>query len=81
MHIIDYNSYIYSFTCLIGTGYLGPFTRYLVLLYGHMPYHNDTINKQTQKDFFRKIFTSQFICKGSNGLCGVLLWEGAGDRT
>ena len=25
--------------------------------------------------------TSHFICKGSKGLCGVLLWEGAGDRT
>ena len=28
-----------------------------------------------------KIFTSHFICKGSKRLCGVLLWEGAGDRT
>ena len=25
--------------------------------------------------------TSHFICKGSKGLCGVLLWEGAGHRT
>ena len=25
--------------------------------------------------------TSHFICKGSKGLCGVLLWERAGDRT
>ena len=27
------------------------------------------------------IFTSRFICKGSKRLCGVLLWEGGGDRT
>ena len=26
--------------------------------------HTDAINKQTQKDFFNKIFTSHFICKG-----------------
>ena len=43
---------------------------------------NDTIiNRRTQEDFFIKIFTSHFICKGSKRLCGVLLWEGAGDRT
>ena len=36
---------------------------------------------KTQEDFFSKIYTSHFICKGSERLCGVLLWEGAGDRT
>ena len=51
------------------------------MLYPHVPYHNDTIIKQTQEDFFTNICTSHFICKGSKMLCGVLLWEGAGDRT
>ena len=43
------------------------------MLYSHLPYHNDTINKQThamiktQEDFFNKIFTSHFICKGTKG--------------
>ena len=31
------------------------------MLYSHMQYHNDTINKQTSEDFFRKIYTSHFI--------------------
>ena len=35
------------------------------MLYSHVPYHNDTINKQTQEDFFIYIYTSFFICKGS----------------
>ena len=53
-----------------------------LLLYRHLQHHNDTIIKtQTQEDFFRKVYTSRFICKGSKGLCGFLLWEGAGDRT
>ena len=43
-----------------------------------MPYHNDTIMKT---DTFINIYISHFICKGSKRLCGVLLWEGAGDRT
>ena len=30
---------------------------------------------------YKNIFTSHFICKGSKGLCVVLLWEGAGNRT
>ena len=33
-----------------------------MVLYSHMQYHNVTINKQTQEDFFNKICTSQFIC-------------------
>ena len=37
------------------------------LLYSHLPYHNDTIIKQTQEDFFRKICTSHFI---------VRVWKG-----
>ena len=49
------------------------------LLYSYMQYHNDTIIK-TQEDFFIKIYTSHFICKGSKRLFQVLWWEGAGDR-
>ena len=37
--------------------------------------------QQTQEDFFSKIYTSHFICKGLQRLCGVLLWEKAGDWT
>ena len=51
-----------------------------VLLYCHLLHHNDTIIK-TQEDFFRKIYTSQFICKGSKRLFKVCVWEGVGDRT
>ena len=40
----------------------------------HMQHHNVTINKQTQEDFFRKIYTSHFICN-------VCVWEGVADRT
>ena len=36
------------------------------MLYSHVPYHNDTIIKM-QEDFFIKIFTSHFICKGTKG--------------
>ena len=46
-----------------------------------MPYHNDTINKQTQEDFFNKIFTCHFIARVRKGLLKVCVWEGAGDRT
>ena len=61
---------------------------WLNMLYSHMQihiymytqHHNDTINKQTSEDFFNKIYLSLY-CKSSKGLCGVLLWEGAGDRT
>ena len=37
------------------------------MLYSHMQYHNDTINKQTQEDFFNKIFTSHFIVRFEKG--------------
>ena len=40
-----------------------------MVLYSHMQYHNDTIIK-TQEDFFRKINTSQFICKVWKGCVG-----------
>ena len=33
------------------------------MLYSHMQHHNDTINKQTQEDFFINICTSHFIVK------------------
>ena len=45
------------------------------VLYSHMPYHNDTIIK-TQEDFFRKIYTSQFICKGSKRVTQCLRVRG-----
>ena len=46
----------------------------------YMQNHNDTINKQTSEDFFRKyICTSHFICKGSKrvtqGLRGRGSWR------
>ena len=37
------------------------------MLYALVPYHNDTINKQTQDHFFNKICTSHFICKVRKG--------------
>ena len=42
--------------------------------------HTDAMNNRHRKTSLT-IFTSHFICKGSKRLCGVLLWEGAGDRT
>ena len=49
----------------------------MIMLYSHVPYHNDTIIKthagitdamiKTQEGFFIKIFTSHFICKGTKG--------------
>ena len=36
-------------------------------IYIYTQHHNDTINKQTQEDLFRKIYTSQFICKVQKG--------------
>ena len=38
-------------------------------------------NNKTQEDFFNKIFTSHFICKGTKRLLKGCVWEGAGDRT
>ena len=38
-------------------------------------------NKQTQEDFFRKIYTSHFIVRVRKGLLKVCVWEGAGERT
>ena len=51
------------------------------MLYCHLQHHNDTINKQTQEDFFNKIFTSHFIARVQKGLLKVCVWEEAGDRT
>ena len=42
--------------------------------------HTDAMIK-TQEDFFNKICTSHFICKGSKRLLKVGVWEGVGDRT
>ena len=47
-----------------------------LLLYSHMPYHNDTIIK-TQEDFFMNICTSHFIVRVRKGLLKVCVWEGA----
>ena len=53
-----------------------------MVLYSHVPYHNYKIIKthamikdamikdamiKTQEDFFSKVFTSHFICKGKKG--------------
>ena len=46
-------------------------------IYIYMQHHYDTINKQTQEDFFRKICTSHFIVRVRKGYSR----EGAGDRT
>ena len=37
--------------------------------------------RKTSEEFFRKICTSHFICKGSKGLFKVCVWEGVEDRT
>ena len=56
-------------------------------MYMFLQHHNGTIIKQThaiiktQEDFFRKIYTSYYICKGTKGLLNGCVWEGAGDRT
>ena len=52
-----------------------------IYIYIYMLHHNDTINKQTSEDFFRKICTSHFIVRVRKGLLRVLQWEGVGDRT
>ena len=38
-----------------------------ILLYCHLQHHNDTIIKQTQEDFFKKICTSHFITRVRKG--------------
>ena len=40
------------------------------MLYPHLQHHNDTINKQTQEDFFNKICTSHFIARVRKGYSG-----------
>ena len=52
-----------------------------LVLYCHLQHHKDTINKQTQEDFFINICTSHFIVRVRKGLLKVCVWEGAGDRT
>ena len=62
----------------------------IILLYCHLLIHAeiyiymlDTYRRneqQTQEYFFNNIYLSLYY-KGSKRLCGVLLWEGAGDRT
>ena len=47
----------------------------MMMLYCHLPYHNDSIIKthaeRRRKDFFRKIFTSQFIARVRKGCLRV----------
>ena len=63
-----------------------------IMLYTHLPYHNDSIIVKTdahrktheerkQEDFFTNIFTSHFIARFRKGCSRVCMWEGAGDRT
>ena len=63
-----------------------------MLIYMFMQHHNDTIIKTDRgitdachdKDAGRLLYKNIYLslyCKGSKRLCGVLLWEGAGDRT
>ena len=87
--------YLYQFQCFVFFVHLSIFlpcpfkkngSEYTIsgtvnMLYSHMPYHNDTIIKQTQEDFFRKIPTSHFIVRVRKGLLNVCVWEGAGDGT
>ena len=64
----------------------------LIMLYSHVPYHNDTINREThddkdavindphrktQEDFFIKYFTSHFICKVSKKVTQSLRVRGS----
>ena len=59
--------------------------KYVHLLYTHLPYHNDSIIKQThevikmqegttQEDFFTNIFTSHFIARVRKG-CSMFACE------
>ena len=50
-------------------------------IYIYMQHHDNTIIKQTNEDFFRKICNSHFIVRIRKGLLKVCAWEGAGDRT
>ena len=43
-----------------------------IYIYIHMQHHHDTINKQTQEDFFNKIYLSLY-CKGSKRLLKVCM--------
>ena len=52
-----------------------------ILIYMFMQHHNDTIIKTDAGRLLYKNYNLSFYCNGSKGLCGVLLWEGAGDRT
>ena len=58
-----------------------------LLLYAHLLHHNDTkiktdtgSDKDAGRPLYKYIYLSLY-CKGSKRLCGVLLWEGGGDRT
>ena len=51
-------------------------------IYIYTQHHNDTINKHTSEDFFRKIFVPlTLIVRVRKGLLKVFVWEGVGDRT
>ena len=66
-------------------------SRLVLVLYCHIHVHAeiyiymlDTYRRneqQMQEDFFKQNMSFSFYCKGSKRLCGVLLWEGAGNWT
>ena len=75
------HTHIYIYSCLFFSAILFLFLSFYlsqsvwlsIVIYSHMQihiyiytqHHNDTINKQTQEDFFISICTSHFICEGS----------------
>ena len=53
---------------------------WIKVLYCYLQHHNDTINKQTQEDFFNKICISHLIARVRKGYSRFAVWEGVGDR-
>ena len=51
-----------------------------ILVCIYMQNHNDTLINRWGKPSLENIYLSIYL-QGSKGLCGVLLWEGAGDQT
>ena len=45
--------------------FLSEYKNLFKMLYAHLQHHNDTINKQTQEDFFNKYMYLSLYCKGS----------------
>ena len=51
-----------------------------ILLYSHVPYHNDTMIKDEWRLLYKNIYLSIYL-QCLKGLLKVCVWEGAGDRT